>query len=111
MPHDVSTSAHADIAPDLAVLVERIDGPERVERHVPRICELVQSGTITLEDVAVVKYTIAIHGHLLPDRVSGVMTREVVSVHPRAPVEDVVRMLLDRDFRAVPVVDDKQRVV
>ena len=41
----------ADIVPDLPVLVEWIDGPERVERLLPRVCDLVQTGTITLENV------------------------------------------------------------
>ena len=46
----------ADLVPDLPVLVEWIDTPEQVERLLPRICELVQSGTITTDDVTIVKH-------------------------------------------------------
>ena len=47
----------ADIVPDLPVVVEWIDSPEQVERLLPRICELVKSGTITVEDLSIVKHT------------------------------------------------------
>jgi PII-like signaling protein len=47
----------ADLVPDLPVLVEWIDTPEQVERLLPRVCQLVQSGTITIDDVTIVKHT------------------------------------------------------
>jgi CBS-domain-containing membrane protein/PII-like signaling protein len=100
-----------DLVPDLPVLVEWIDGPERVERLLPHISELVRTGTITLEDVDIVKYTHRDPRPLPPDRVDEVMTRDVVSVHPDTPLGEVVRQLLDRDFRALPVVDAEQRLV
>src|SRR3981081_2452053 len=46
----------ADLAPDLPVVVEWIDIPERVERLMPRIVSLVESGTITVDDVTIVKH-------------------------------------------------------
>jgi len=105
------TANFADIVPDLPVLVEWIDGPERVERLLPRVCELVPSGTITLEDVNIIKYTHRDPRPIPPDRVRDVMTQQVISVQPETPLEEVVRLLLDRDFRALPVVDDQQHVV
>ncbi len=105
------TARLADLVPDLPVVVEWIDGPERVERLLPRVCELVPTGTITLEDVDIVKYTHRAPRPLPPDRVSEVMTRDVITVHPETPLEEVVRMLLDRDFRALPVVDAEGRLV
>jgi PII-like signaling protein len=39
------------------MVVEWIDTPEQVERLLPRICELVQSGTITVDDLTIVKHT------------------------------------------------------
>ncbi len=101
----------ADIVPDLPVLVEWIDGPERVERLLPRVCDLVQTGTITLEDVDIVKYTHRAPRPLPPDWVAEVMTRDVVSVHTDTPVGEVVRVLIDRDFRAIPVTDADERLV
>ena len=95
----------ADVIPDLPVLIEWIDGPARVERLLPRVSEMVQTGTITVEDVDVVKYTHREPHPVPPDQVNHVMTREVVTTHPDTPLGEVVRMLLDRDFRALPVVD------
>src|SRR5205085_7991473 len=51
------TARLADIAPDLPMVIEWIDVPERVERLLPRVCGLVKTGTITLDDVDIVKYT------------------------------------------------------
>jgi CBS domain-containing protein len=39
------------------------------------------------------------------------MTRDVVSVQPATPVGEIVRMLLERDFRALPVVDVDNRLI
>jgi PII-like signaling protein len=47
----------ADLAPDLPVVVEWIDTPERIDRLMPRIVSLVESGTITIDDVTIVKHT------------------------------------------------------
>lgn len=46
----------ADLAPDLPVLVEWIDTPEQVERVLPRIVEMVHTGTITVDDLTIVKH-------------------------------------------------------
>jgi CBS domain-containing protein len=101
----------ADIVPDLPVLVEWIDGPERVERLLPRVAELVHSGTITIEGVDIVKYTHRAPRALPPDRVQEVMTRNVVSVQSETPLGEIVRLLLQEDFRAVPVTDADNRLV
>lgn len=105
------TARLADIAPDLPVLVEWIDGPERVERLLPRVSALVRTGTITLEDVDIIKYTHRAPRRPPPDTVADVMTPEVVAVHPETPVGEVVRILLDRDYRALPVVDGTNHLV
>ena len=46
----------ADLAPDLPVLVEWIDSAEQVERLLPRVSALVTSGTITVDDLTIVKH-------------------------------------------------------
>lgn len=101
----------ADIVPDLPVLVEWIDGPERIERLLPRLSQMVSTGTITLEEVEIVKYAHREPRPVPPDRVGEVMTREVVSVLPETPVGEIVRMLLTRDFRALPVIDTEGRLL
>ena len=99
------TARLADVAPDLPAVVEWIDGSERVERLLPRIQEMVTSGVITIEDVEIVKYAHRAPRALPPNRVGDVMTRDVMSVHPGTPLGEVVRILVRRDFRALPVVD------
>jgi PII-like signaling protein len=47
----------ADLVPDLPVVVEWIDTEEQVERLLPRICELVRSGTITVDELTIVKHS------------------------------------------------------
>ena len=100
------TARLADVVPDLPAVVEWIDGPERVERLLPRIQEMVTTGVITIEDVEIVKYAHRAPRDLPPDRVGDVMTRDVMSVHPGTPLGEVVRILVRSDFRALPVVDE-----
>src|SRR5712692_1917915 len=69
----------ADLVPDLPVVLEWIDGPDRVERLLPRVCELVQSGTITVEDINIIKYTHRNPLPVPPDQVGEVMTRDVIA--------------------------------
>jgi PII-like signaling protein len=59
----------ADLAPDLQVLVEWIDGPDRVDRLPPKVSGLVTTGMITIEDVEIVKYTHRDPRAMPPDRV------------------------------------------
>src|SRR5438105_3746758 len=55
--HKLHAARFAELASHLPLVIEWLDGPERVERLLPRLCELVPEGTITVEDVDVVKYT------------------------------------------------------
>jgi CBS domain-containing protein len=105
------TARLADIAPDLPVILEWIDGPERIARLLPRVCELVGSGTVTLEDVEIVKYTHRPPRDVPTATVGDVMTRDVLAVGPETPVRDLVPLLLERDLRAVPVVDTHKGLV
>ena len=45
----------ADIITDLPVVIEWLDGSERIERLLPQVCDMVHEGTITLEEVQFVK--------------------------------------------------------
>lgn len=101
----------ADVLPDLPVLVEWIDGPERVERLLPHVADLVKTGTITCEDIDIVKYTHRVPRGLPPETVGEVMTQQVLAVHPDTSLGEATRMLLMRDYRALPVVDEGNRLV
>jgi len=107
----VRVARFADIVPDMPVVVEWIDNPDRVARLLPRASQLVATGMITIEDIEIVKYTHRQPRPLPRDTVADVMTRSVVSVHRDTPVGELVRMLLYRDYRSLPVVDDVGRLI
>jgi CBS domain-containing protein len=66
---------------------------------------MVKRGLITLEDVDVELYCAYPVRDVSPGlRVSDVMSREVVSVAPNAPVRSVVELMVGKPYRAVPVV-------
>jgi CBS domain-containing protein len=108
----IHTARLADIASPLPLVITWIDAPDRVERLLPAICGLVREGLITVEDVQVAKYS---HRDLPAVRpslsVGEVMTREVATVNPDTPLPEVVELLIDRDFRAVPVIEPGGRLV
>lgn len=54
--HSRLHTAHvADLVPDLPVVIEWIDAPDRVDRLLPAVADMVASGTITVDDVEIVK--------------------------------------------------------
>src|SRR6266487_4464568 len=102
----------ADIASPVPVIITWVDAPDRVERLLPSICEMVREGLVTVEDIQIAKYSHRDLPALRPSlNVGDVMTRTVASVRPDTPLADVVEALVDQDFRAVPVVDVDGRLV
>ncbi len=89
-----------------------IDQPERLQRLLPHIEEMLNGGLITLHEVEVLKYTHArtrgLSSNLL---VRQVMATEIMTVGPQTLVASVVDLLLAAPFRAVPVVDTHQRLL
>lgn len=102
----------ADVMPELPTMIVWIDTPERVERILPHVAAMVTEGMITVEEVDVLLYTTTAVPDLPPAvSVGEVMTRDVVAVHPETPMHEVVADLVERRFRAVPVIDAERRVV
>lgn len=108
----LQTTRLADVAPDLPVMIVWIDRVERVDRILPHLQTLVTEGLITVEDTEMVLSSSAVSLDLPPTvTVADIMTRPVVTVHPDTPMSEVVADLVQRQFRAVPVVDANHRVV
>jgi CBS domain-containing protein len=100
-----------DLGPHLPVIVEWIDSPDRVERLLPQLVQLVGRGLITSDDTEIVLYKP--HGvRSLPDAVmvAEVMSRDVVSVSPDTPLRKVVELIEGKIYRAVPVVENGRPV-
>jgi CBS-domain-containing membrane protein len=97
---------------DLPVVLTWIDDPGRVERLLSAVRELAGSGIVTVEEVEIASYGRRSVEQLRFDLpVLDVMTREAVSVPADAPIRTAVELLIDREFRALPVVDRDRRVV
>jgi len=101
-----------EIPSRLPLVITCIDRSDRLQRLIPKISELVQEGLIVLSPVQVVKVGRRVRSAFPPHlTVADVMSQDVASVHVATPVGDVVRLLLERGLRAVPVIDDNRKVV
>jgi CBS-domain-containing membrane protein/PII-like signaling protein len=109
----IHTATILRLSEDLPIVIDWVDAPERVERLLPRICDMVVEGLITVEDVQIAKYS---HRPVRADvpehlRVVDVMRGEVATVRQETLIQALVELLIGRDYRAVPVVDAAERVV
>lgn len=107
----IHTSAILRLSMDLPMLLMVIERPERVERLLALLREMAPTALVTVQDVEVVQSGVAFKEGLPDIRVGEVMRREVITVRPDSPLTAVVELLLDKDFTAVPVVDEQGRVV
>lgn len=108
----IRTASLVDLSADLPLVIEWIDNPARVERVMPRLREMVIEGLITVQKVEVITYT---HRRLrqLPATamVQDVMSREVHTIRAGASPAEALELLLDKMYRAIPVVDDDRRII
>lgn len=103
----VHTNRLVDVQWRLPLVVEWIDSAERVDRLLGHIKEKVGHGLITVEDTEVVLYephpVRRVSSHVMAGEV---MSRDVASVTRDTPVRTVVELMLGKNYRAVPVVED-----
>src|SRR5262245_48266592 len=107
----INVAGLAEVVMDVPQVVTWIDRPDRVERVLPRVAEMVTVGLITVEDLQVYQYAANLRAGFPEVRVEEVMTRAVTTIHPDAPIVQAVEKLIDKDYTALPVVDDENRVV
>ena len=100
------------LSSDLPLMIEWIDNPSRIERVLPKIQTMVVEGLITIQPIEVVTYGHRALRHVPANvPVQDVMSREVQTVNVNMPLLQVVELLLDKVYKALPVVDDNDRVV
>jgi CBS domain-containing protein len=109
----IHTATILRLSEDLPIVIDWIDTPQRVERLLPQICAMVSEGLVTVENVRIAQYShrpirVDIPEHL---RVVDVMNPHVMQVRPESSLKDLVGLLIGRDYRAVPVVDEADRLV
>jgi len=98
----VHTAKILRLSEDLPMVVEIVDTPGRIEAFMPVLEEMVSEGTITRQAVRAI--------FNCPMRVREVMTSEVATVTPETPLSVVLKLLLDRGVKAVPVVQGRKAV-
>jgi CBS domain-containing protein len=108
----IHTASVVALSADLPLVIEWVDSPTRIERVMPRLQEMVIEGLMTVQELEVVAYT---HRrlHQLPASlpVRDIMSREVQTVQANTPLLEVIELLLDKGYRALPVVDEARQVV
>ena len=103
----IHTAAILRLSLDLPIILTWIDAPGRVERLLPGLRALSGSGIITVEEVEIAAYGGRRLEQLRFDlQVRDVMVTPVVSVAAEASVRDAVELLVGREFRALPVVNE-----
>jgi len=107
----IHTATIVSLSADLPVVVEWVDVTERVEQLLPRVRAMVDDGLIVLETIDVVQYAAGRQPDPLAQPVASAMRSGVTTVPPDAPVQQVVDLLIERGYRALPVVDENRRVV
>ncbi|BDG09149.1 DUF190 domain-containing protein [Anaeromyxobacter paludicola] len=107
---ELHVSHLVDVARRLPILVEWVDDPRVVDRLLTRACALVPRALVTVETVEVAQGPLRLRP--LPHRLTAadVMTREVASVPPGAPLREVVELALRAPWRGVPVVEEGRPV-
>jgi CBS-domain-containing membrane protein len=111
--HEIRSSRFAvDYIPDLPVMILWIDRDEVVDRVLPQILPMIEDGLVTVDETEVV-HSASTEVSDLPrqETVKEVMTADVVSVRMETPVAEIVADLVERRFRAVPVIDEQRHVV
>jgi len=107
----IHTAAILRLSMDMPVVITVVDRPERIDRILTPLREMAPSALITIQEVEVVQSGAPFKEGLPDVKVSEIMRREVATVHPDSPITAVVELLLEKDFTAVPVVDDQGKVV
>lgn len=98
----VHTAKILRLSEDLPVVVEVVDKPDRIAAFLPILENMVGEGTITRNAVQAI--------FNCPMRVREVMTSEVVTVAPGTPLSELLKLLLDKGIKAVPVVQGRRVV-
>lgn len=111
-PHSqIKTARLVDLSLDLPIMVSVVDRPERIERWAAVAAEMLAAGVVTVEDVEI-RFSSPAFTAGVPDvEVRDVMSTDPEAVAPETRLRDVVRILAERAYDALPVVDCARRVV
>ncbi len=106
----IHSATIVDLAADLPIRLEWIDGDETVQRLLPAVRELAPTALITAEPVTVIQTASRVPDPL-DAPVSATMQPNPVSVSDTTPIGEVMDQLLALRSRSLPVVDADGRLV
>ena len=95
-----------DLSYDAPLKIEIILPAAELAEVLPALEEMVLDGVIAVRDMSVVLHRT--HKRLVPRhlRVRDVMSTDPLHVGPQTPIHEVVHLLAEHEFNAVPVVED-----
>jgi PII-like signaling protein len=102
----IHTAAILRLSMDLPIVISVVDRSERIDRIIAPLRAMAPHALITAQELEVVQAGAPFREGLPDVRVGDVMRCEVVSVHPDGPLSQVIELLLDKGFTALPVVDE-----
>jgi CBS-domain-containing membrane protein len=107
----IHSAAILRLSMDLPIVISLVDRPERIDRIIAPLREMAPHALITAQEMEVVQAGAPFREGLPDVRVADVMRREVISVHRDGPLSQVIELLLEKGFTALPVVDEQRLVV
>lgn len=107
----IHTTAILRLSADLPLMITVIDRPARIERLLGPLREMAPHALITLQEVEIVHSGMRFKEGLPDVKVGEVMRTDPVSIGPDRPATEAVELLLDKDYTALPVIDDSHKVV
>ncbi|HVC20196.1 MAG TPA: DUF190 domain-containing protein [Vicinamibacterales bacterium] len=107
----IHTATILRLSIDLPVVITVIDRPVRIERILGVLREMAPHALMVAQEVDIVQSGVPFKEGLPHIAVSEVMRRDVVTVRPDSLVRELVALLIDKDYTAVPVVDEARRIV
>lgn len=111
----IHTSTLVDVATQLPLVILIVDTAEQIAALLPAVEEMVAAngGLITVVDVVAHRYRHPSQAaaRRAPLKVHQIMESNVVTVGPDTPVADLLPLLVNKHYKALPVVDAGRHVL
>jgi CBS domain-containing protein len=107
----IHTSAILRLSMNQPLVITVVDRPQRIERILEPLRAMAPDALITVHEIDVIQSGAPFKEGLPDVKVSEVMRHEVATVHPESPLTEVVELLLDKDYTALPVVNRDGKLV